>query len=335
MPLLDVADSTYQGLVGPLKAEVLRNPNVKSVTIAHATPGIGVSELSSTMLAVAGKEKEGEYEYNWYEIDENYVPTMGMTMAAGRNFDGPSDIGNILINEEAAKRFGFATAEDAVGKQVTFYDWRTKKHSTVIGVIRNFYQRSPKENHLPMMFVFNPQGRYFAARMETTDVAGTLKSIKETWDRVFPGEPFVYYFASDRFDEQYRADVQFGQVMGTFSVLAVIIACLGLFGLSSYTIIQRRKEIGIRKVLGASINQVVQLLSGGYVKIILVASILALPLAWFAANNWLEGYTVRIDLNAWMFVAPMLFILSTALITVSFQTIRSALVNPAKSLKEE
>jgi putative ABC transport system permease protein len=335
MPLLDVKDSVYAGMVGPLKTEMLRNPAIKSVTMTHAMPGIPSSEMNTTMLAEVGREKAGEYEYTWFEIDENFVSTMGMTIVAGRDFKTSKEDGNVLINEEAAKLFGFASAEDAVGRRINFWDWRTKGHSTIVGVIKNFYQRSPKEAHLPMIFRHNFRGRYFTAHLETTDVSGTITSIKETWEKVFPGEPFTYFFVDERFDQQYRSDVQFGQVMGTFSVLAVIIACLGLFGLSSYTIIQRRKEIGIRKVLGASVSQVVRLLSGGYVKIIIIASLVALPIAWYTADNWLAGYSVRISLNTWMFAAPVLFILATALLTVSFQTIRSALLNPAKSLKDE
>ena len=335
MPLIDLSDSAYAELVGPLKSEMMSNPSVQSVTMTDAMPGLPISEMSTTMLSVVGKKAEGEYEYYWHEADENFVSTMGMTIAAGRDFKSNTEFGNILINEEAAKRFGFAKAEDALGSQISFYDWRTKEQSNVIGVVKNFYQRSPKEEHIPMVFVFNSQGKYFTAHLETTDLAATVSGLKDSWSKIFPGEPFTYFFADDRFDQQYRADVQFGEVMATFSILAVIIACLGLFGLSSYTIVQRRKEIGIRKVLGASIAQVVQLLSGGYLKIIVLSSLLAVPIAWLTVDNWLSGYTIRITLNAWMFGVPVILILATALITVSFQTIRSALVNPAKSLKDE
>jgi putative ABC transport system permease protein len=260
---------------------------------------------------------------------------MKMSVVAGRDFVN-QDYGNVLINEEAAQRFGYAKPEDAIGTQITFYDWRTKKHSTIVGVVKNFYQRSPKETHLPMMFMYNnAHCRFFTARLETKDIAGAIASLKDSWGKIFPGEPFNYFFADDNFDQQYHTDVQFGNVMATFSTLAIVIACLGLFGLSSYTILQRRKEIGIRKVLGASIAQVVTLLSGSYLKIILVAALLAVPISWLAVDNWLAGYTVRINMTVWMFAIPILLILVTALVTVSFQTIRSALVNPATSLKDE
>jgi len=335
MPLIDMSDSAYAALLKPLKNEVMRNSFVKSVTMTDAMPGIPVSEMNTSTFSAVGKQGNGQYEYYWYEVDENFVETMGMAMAAGRDFERDSEYGNVVINEEAALRFGYHNPADAVGTKITLRDWRTKEYSTIVGVVKNFYQLSPKEEHIPMVFVYNTMCKYLTAHLETTNIGEAVDDLKATWAKNFPGEPFTYFFTDDKFDQQYLADVQFGEVMATFSVLTVIIACLGLFGLSSYTILQRRKEIGIRKVLGASISQVVTLLSGGYLKIILISSILALPLAWLAIDNWLSGYTVRINMTVWMFVVPVILILATALITVSFQTIRSALVNPAKSLKEE
>lgn len=335
MPRLEISDSVYNSMLGPLKSQVMQNPAVKSVTMADAVPGISTTELNSTSFSLLGKEQEGEYEYFWYEVDADFVKTMGMTMAAGRDFEKDPEFGNVLINEETSNRLGFLKPEDAIGAKLSFYDWRTKQPAVVVGVVKNFYQLSPKEDHVPMMFVYNTQVQYLAAHLETEDMANTLAGLKATWSKVFPGEPFTYFFVDDHFEQQFRSDIQFGQVMGTFTLLAVIIACLGLFGLSSYTILQRRKEIGIRKVLGANVTKVVRLLSGSYVKVVLMSSLLALPIAWFAVDNWLAAYTTRIELNVWMFVIPALSILLLALVTVSFQTIRSALVNPAISLKDE
>jgi putative ABC transport system permease protein len=335
-PQMDVADSIFLSKYTAFKNDVIQRASVKSVAVSESFPGIPVTEMSTTTVGVVGNEEQsGRYEYYWYAIDEGFVPTMSMNMSAGRNFESTSDVGNMLINEEAAKRLGFEKPEDAIGAQLTFVDWRTQKPVRVVGVIKNFYQRSPKEVHLPMLFVYSQRGRYFNFKYSATNVNDLMTSVKESWDKVFPGELFNYSFIDERFDQQYRTDVQFGRVMGTFSTLAVIIACLGLFGLSSYTIVQRRKEIGIRKVLGASAGQIVRLLSSTYVKTIFVASLLALPVAWLAVNNWLSGYTTRINLNAWIFIVPVLIILVTALITVGFQTFRSAMANPANSLKQD
>lgn len=335
MPQVNVSDSLFKSRYNVLKIEAMRDPAVKSLAISGALPGVAVPELNTSRFAVIGKDKDNRYTYYWYMTDEDFAETMGIQFVTGRDFESKSDAGNAIINESAARLLGFEKPEDAIGAQFDFVDWRTSKPAVIIGVFKNFYQRAPKEEHLPMILMYNDRGDYLTAHFTTENIKGSVDNLKQAWDKVFPGEVFNYYFVDESFDQQYRADVQFGNVMGTFSVLAVMIACLGLFGLSSYTILQRRKEIGIRKVLGATISQVVTLLSGSYLKIILVSSALALPISWLAIDNWLSGYTVRISMTVWMFVIPVVLILVTALITVSFQTIRSALVNPAKSLKED
>jgi putative ABC transport system permease protein len=334
-PRMDVEDSVFMSRYSSFKNLVMQNSSVQSIAVSESFPGIPVTEMSTTGISVVGRQgNAGEFIYYWYAMDEDFIPTMNMTLAAGRNFQ-PSDIGNMLINEEAAKQLGFQKPEDAVGAQLTFIDWRTQKPVTVIGVVKNFYQRSPKEVHLPMAFPYSQRGRYFTFRFNTANVQELLASVKQEFENSFSGDPFNYSFIDQRFDQQYRSDVQFGRVMGTFSLLAVIIACLGLFGLSSYTIVQRRKEIGIRKILGASVPEIVSLLSGSYVKIVFLSSLIALPIAWLTVNNWLSGYTTRIALNVWIFVIPVIVILATALITVGFQTIVSATANPANALKQE
>lgn len=336
LPAMDVPDSVQTSLMNSFKTEVMRESAVQSVSISLAYPGIPVTELNTNTLSIIGREADaGEYTYYWYNIDQHFAKTMGIQLAAGRGFESDSENGNILINEEAARLLGFMKPEDALGAQINFVDPRTEKNSIIIGVLKNFYQRSPKEEHLPMMFPFSKRGRYVTVRLNTTDPRDVIASVENAWAKVFPGDVFSYSFVNEKYDQQYRADVQFGQVVATFSALAVVIACLGLFGLSSYTIVQRRKEIGIRKVLGASISQIVSLLSGGYIRIIFTASIIALPVAWFVVDNWLAEYSVRISLNAWMFIGPVLLILCTALLTVGVQTVRSALINPANSLKDE
>lgn len=335
MPRIEGSDSLFRERYLSLKGEVVRDPTVVSTAISGGTPGMSISEMNTSRWQLAGQTSEsGRYTYYWHFVDEDFIKTMGMKVIAGRDFEGSNEYGNILVNETTASALGFEKPEDAVGARLN-WNWSETKTATIIGVIKNFYQRSPKEEHLPVMYLYLPRGGTFTAHFNTTDMNASVDNLKKAWEKVFPGEIFSYSFLDEKFDQQYRSDIQFGQVVGTFSVLAVIIACLGLFGLSSYTILQRRKEIGIRKVLGASISQVVTLLSGSYLKIVLIASVLALPIAWYAINNWLSGYTVRIDLTLWMFLVPVITILVTALITVSFQTVRSALVNPAISLKDE
>lgn len=335
MPQVNISDSLFASRYSVFKTEALSDPSIKSVSVSDGVPGIDINELNTSRFTLQGHDNDGRYNYYWYFVDEDFAETMGLQFAEGRDFESKSDAGNVLINETTAKLLGFAKPEEALGAQISFHDWRTNKPAVVIGVFKNFYQLSPKDEHLPMILMYRDRGSFATAHFNSNHMKASVERLRATWDRVFPGEAFNYFFVDENFDRQYRADIQFGNVMATFSVLAVIIACLGLFGLSSYTILQRRKEIGIRKVLGASITQVVTLLSGSYLKIIVTSAIFALPVGWYAVDNWLSGYKVRINMTVWMFALPILLILFTALITVSVQTIRSALVNPAKSLKEE
>ena len=186
-----------------------------------------------------------------------------------------------------------------------------------------------------MVFRFSERADFITVRIKTEDMSSAVSTIKTTFQKNFPNSTFDYFFVDEMYDRQYRAEVQFGQVVVTFSIFAVVIACLGLFGLSSYTISQRTKEIGIRKVLGASVAQIVSLLSGSFIRVVMIAAVLALPLAWWAMREWLSNYAVRIDLNVWIFVIPVAAITMIALATVSFQTFRSAIANPVSSLKQE
>jgi len=332
------SDSVFQSSFHSMKTELLRNPNVKMVARSESLPGLSLHELSSTMLSRYGQNQHGngEYEYYYFYIDADFIPTLGMKLVAGRNFEeDKSNEDYVIINEAAAQRLGFVNPQEAVGTKLTFKTRGDAQYSIVIGVMKNFYQRSPKEDHIPMLFAYTEGASYFSIRLNTQDVHQTMATVQHTWSQVFPNTLFHYFFLDEKYDQQYQSDARFGQVIATFSLLAVCIACLGLFGLSSFTILQRTKEIGIRKVLGASVSQIVRLLSQDFVIIVLIAALLAIPVAYFAMEQWLSGYSVRIHLNPWMFAIPVLIILLIALLTVSTQTIRTALSNPTHSLRQE
>ena len=336
-PNVDMPDSLYQVAYETLKTELLRRPSVQQVAGAGSLPGISLHELSTTnnVKRVGHENEGGSYNYYAFNIDADFIAAMGMKLAAGRNFtNDDSGTDKVIINEEAVHRLGFANVEEAIGSRITYYSQRGKP-SEVIGVLANYYQRSPKEEHIPMVFSYDNYASYFALRLKTNQPSEVIAEVKQVWEKVYPDNIFHYFFLDDQYNQQYRADAQFGMVMGTFSALAVFIACLGLFGLSSFTIVQRTKEIGIRKVLGASVTQIVTLLSKDFARVILIAALLALPVAYFAMDAWLSNYAVRIDLNAWIFVLPVAIILLLALGTVSVQTIRSALSNPSQALKQE
>ncbi len=336
-PRVDAVDSLYKTSFQSLKSELLRNPDIQKIGRSDALPGLSLHELSTTMFRRLGEEKgKGNYEYYYFPIDADFISTLGMKLVVGRNFeDGSANRDQVIINEEAVLRLGYANAEAAIGGRITFRTRNEVEYSTIIGVLKNFHQRSPKEKHIPMLFYYNERLDYLTIRLNGAHIDESIKSVKMAWDRVFPHALFNYFFLDETYNKQYQSDSRLGQLIATFSGLAVFIACLGLFGLSSYTIVQRSKEIGIRKVLGASINQIVRLLSQDFVKVVVIASVLAMPIAYFAIDEWLSTYSIRIKLNIWMFTLPVFAILLMALLTVSVQTIKTAVANPANSLKQE
>ncbi|HEX8039324.1 MAG TPA: ABC transporter permease [Chryseosolibacter sp.] len=334
----NVPDSLAKLASESLRAELLKNPQIVSVARAESLPGIDIQEVSTTMvLPIGSNKKQGEgYVYYYIGVDAGFVSTLKLKFAAGRNFeDSRPNNDAVILNEEAVRMLGFSSAEEAVGSMVTFRTRAGTGGSTIIGVLKNFYFRSPKEAHLPMLFYYRETSDYFALNVRSADVQHTLASVEAVWKKVYPNAVFDYFFLNERYDQQYRADAQFGKVMAAFSALTIFIACLGLFGLSSYTITQRTKEIGIRKVLGCSVMGIVRLLSIDFAKTVFIAALIALPVAWFAMQQWLSNYAVRITLSAWVFILAVAAIMLLGLLTVSSQTIKTATNNPVNSLKQE
>ena len=333
---LDRRDSIFQRTSEALKNELTKDPSIKTVARSEAVPGL-LQELSTTSFKRLGEPENNKgYLYYFFRADAEYVKALNMTFIAGRNFiAGALNEDQVIINEEAVRMLGFSSADEAVGSKITFNTRGDAVGSTIIGVLKNFYYRSPKEEHLPMLFYYGEPADYFTLRVKTDDMKATVSSVASAWRKIYPDAVFEYYFLDEKYDQQYRADTQFGKVMAAFSGLIIFIACLGLFGLSSYTITQRAKEIGIRKVLGASVSEIVHLLSLNFAKTVLIAALIALPVAYFLMEQWLSNYFVRISLNAWIFVFAVAVILLLATVTVSFQTIKSAVANPVDSLKQE
>jgi putative ABC transport system permease protein len=338
-PDKDQADSIYQSKYHSFKTELLRDHSIQSISQSQSIPGSNVNEMSTTQSVFqVGKDKNsGSFNYYHYAIDADFISTLGMKLIEGRNFEaGMKNQDLVLINEEACASLGFQTPQQAVGSKITYYTRWPGEPSMVIGVVKNFYQRSPKEKQVPMVLrYYSGFSSYVALKVKTTNMKETIEFAKSKWDNLFPSSPFSYFFLDEKYNQQYKADAQFGKVMATFSIIAVVIACLGLFGLSSFTILQRTKEIGIRKVLGGSVAQIVQLLSRDFIKWVLFATVLAIPLAFLLVRQWLLGYAVRIELNAWMFIVPLLVIAIVSILTVSLQTFKAANANPVSSLKVE
>jgi putative ABC transport system permease protein len=275
-------------------------------------------------------------QYRVIGIDYDFLDSYGLKVIAGRNFskEFSTDPKAVLMNEAAAKLMGFAKPEAALNKQVDFWG----ETYTVVGVVANHHQESLQEDYDVHIFRLIPDSQnYYSLKLEagSENLNQIINNAQAKWAQFFPGNPFEYFFLDEHFDKQYKSDKQFGQVFGVFAVLAILVACLGLFGLASFVTTQRTKEIGIRKVLGASISSILMLLSKDFVKLVLIAFLIATPITYYLLKKWLENYAFQTSISPWMFILPGLLILIIALLTVSTQTVKAATDNPVKSLRSE
>jgi putative ABC transport system permease protein len=268
-------------------------------------------------------------------IDYEFFPTFSIKLLAGRNFSEEhrtDQLNTVIINEEASKVLGFESPEKAVGKNLVFFEGKKE----IIGVVNNYHQESLKRVIKPTYYSLLPRALdYFAVSIPSGDLPNSISVIKEQWTKVFNDNPFEYFFLDDFFNEQYREDQKFRSVFTIFTALSIFIACMGLFGISSHMIMQRTKEIGIRKILGATLINILRLLSGQYLKLVLVAFLLAIPISYLTMTKWLDNFAFKINLEWWMFIIPLTAILLITLTTISFQSIRTSLMNPVKSLRSE
>ena len=318
------------------KNEIAKLNGVKSASFAGYLPVSNSSRSDNTYSTEpVMNEKNGFNMQNW-NIDYNYIPTMGMEIIKGRNFSPEfgADSSAMIINESTAKVLGF---ENPIGKKVyssTGPDGVSISYN-IIGVVRNFNYESLRKNVGPLSFQLGNNRWASAYRVSTADIAGLLKSVESKYKEMAPGMPFSYEFLDESFDHMYREEQRVGKVALTFSLLAVLIACLGLFGLATYMAEQRTKEIGVRKVLGASVPDVVSMLSKDFLKLVFISFVIAVPVSWWGMNKWLQDFAYRISIGWWIFIAAGVIAMLIALFTVSFQAIKAALANPVKSLRTE
>jgi len=315
--------------------QMLQDPRIVNATASYYKPA-GPSYYNNALAYPQGNDHliVNGVEYH---VDENYIPTLSMKMVSGRNFsrDFATDSTAIILNETAAHALGWNDM-NAVGKTVMRQnsDRGANIPFHVVGVVKNFNFKSLHEAISPLYMTLQPEGGLIF-KIKTTDVAGLLSTMKKQWDSYNTGEPFSYNFMDELFNKVYSSEQKTADILNIFSVLIILVACLGLFGLVTYTAEQRTKEIGIRKVLGASVGQVTRMLSKEFLKLVLIASVIAFPVAWWAMNKWLQSFAYRTNISWWIFVVAGIVVLAIALITVSFQAIKAALANPVKSLRSE
>ncbi len=327
-------DYRVQKSLDYIKSEFLKHPAVQKIGASRATPGDFFPNAGTTVEGPSGEMiTKGPA---LYAIDEDFIPTYDMTIVAGRNYsrDFPLDsTHSMLFNEAAAKLFGYANPEDIVGKK--FKQWG--REGVVIGVVQDFNYVSLHKDVEPLALRYSTwySTSMLSLKLNTTEYQRTLSELEDIWNQVAPHRPFVAHFSDTNFDEQYETDTRFGTVFTIFSGLAMFVACLGLLGLTIYSTAQRSKEIGVRKVLGASTQRIVALLSWDFIKLFSVSLVLSIPTSLFLMSRWLEGFAYRVEIGWEVFGFATAVTLIISLVTMSFKTISAALSNPAEILKDE
>lgn len=334
-----VIDYGYDGKVGQklnyIKKQFLNHSDVEKVSASRATPG----DFFPNAGTGVADPVSGEIVYKSpaiYEIDRDFIPTYSMKMVAGRNFSKDfllDSINSLILNESAAKLFGYPNPEDIIGK--SFEQWG--REGKVIGVVENFNYVSLHDEVEPLSLRYGIwyNTSVLSLKLNSNDYSKTLSELEEIWYNVAPHRPFDTRFVDQSFNKQYESDARFGSIFTIFSGLAIFVACLGLFGLTIYSTAQRNKEIGVRKVLGASVGRIVTLLSKDFVRLFIISLVISVPLSWYVMNNWLDGFAYRIALGLEVYAIAAFITLIVAFLTMSFKTVKAALANPVDSLKDE
>ncbi len=313
----------------------LLNLEINNISFSLAVPGSEDRLGSTNSVSLIGASQAQNYNFYIYAIDDGFTDLFDIKMLAGENFNQEkNNDGKIIVNEESLRLWEIPNPEDAIGRKVDF--WGIER--TIIGVVKDFHQTSVKVPLLPLIFRYSSVSRGFWNYVSidvSSKASDQLSQIKEAYKSAFPNSIFSYFFLDERYNIQYSSDENFYRVVKIITILAIFIATLGLLGLVSFTTTQRTKEIGIRKVLGASVGQILTLLSTVFLKLVLLAIVLATPLAYITANKWLTGFPYRIEISWWIIAIPVVLILSVTLISISLESIKAARRNPVEALRYE
>ncbi|HZF66273.1 MAG TPA: FtsX-like permease family protein [Chitinophagaceae bacterium] len=336
--VIPLRTSTAKELIPSFKSAAASNPTISSVGASMSYPGIFHPQDWS--MYKEGENMTSSQKVYINLVDDQFLQTLGMKPIAGRLFspDFPADtLTRFVVNEEAVKQFGFASAEEAIGKWLAF-DWQGEQMQyTIVGVVKNFHFKDLHEKIEPFAFrVHGSAGfNYLLAHVKAGSLDQSLSFLENTWKKLNPNEPFEYSFLDLDFQKNYEAESRQASLINYFTVIAIIISCLGLFGLATFTAEQRTKEIGIRKVLGASVAGLVGLLSKDFLKLVAIAVLIASPVAWYFMNQWLQNFAYRSPIPWQLFVLTSFLAMFIAFVTIAFQAIRAALANPVSNLRTE
>jgi len=324
------------------KSELKRSPDIVSITSGYGLPG---DLYAGDGVKTTGVEGEKDRSANVFIGDHDYAKTLGLRIIAGRDFskDMATDENEaFLINETAVKEWGFGTPEKAIGQKISWDKWSPKdtlnkiKRGKVIGVVEDFHYKSLHEKVTASVIQIYPEVVFaVAVKLRTADIKNTIAYINNVWGKFVPQFPLDYKFMDETYATMYKAEAKLSDLLWIFTIMAIVVGCMGLFGLAAFSAEQRTKELGIRKVLGANAFDIVGLLSKNFLVLVLIASLIAFPIAWWAMNSWLKDFPYRVNISWWVFGIAIIAALAIALLTVSFQAIKAALANPVKSLRTE
>ena len=307
--------------------------NVNQVSLSGSVPGAGNPSAYSEIENTKGELQKANLDL--YFVDFDYIPLYNMKVVAGRAFsrDFMTDTTQAMVlNEAAVKMFGYTSPEQAIGKQ--FKQWG--REGKIVGVIKDFHFRSLQQQIKPLsMRIEEGSMDYLSVSLKTSNLQSSLTTIEKAYQNAIPNQPYSYYFLDEFFNRQYKSEEKFGTLFLNFSLLAIFISCLGLLGLASYSTMQRTKEIGIRKVLGASVPNILSLLSKDFLKLVVISFFVAIPVAAYFMHKWLSDFAYRISISWWVFALAMLIALTVAFLTIAFQALKAATSNPTKSLRTE
>ena len=322
-------DNNFPGRQDAIEQSLAQLPSVKSFTYNNFLP-LTIGGTSAD-LSWEGKPEKLVVSTAPLVVGYDYAATLGITMKEGRDFSRsfPTDSGAYIINETAARTMGM---QHPVGKEISFWNGKGK----IIGVMKDFHFTSMHENISPLVMMLAPRNNNFMMlRLGKGEVGAEVAAVAAIFKKLNPGYPFEYHFLDETFDNMYRSETMLKQLAGIFALVAVLISCMGLFGLSVFTAEERKKEIGIRKILGASVLNVTTLLSREFLRLVIFGILLATPVSWYLMSNWLSGFAYHAPLSAWIFIGAALLAMLIAVATVSFQSVKAALANPVQALKSE
>ncbi len=337
-----VKDSITYSKSGILASELRQIPMVNSLAKSSEIPGKLISFRSDTRKN--GLDKEANNSTFIYQIDEQFLSTFDIPLAAGVNFQladstniFTSNNNKVLVNESLVQSYGFQTADEAVGQDIKFKFGPVEHKAKIIGVVKNYHQRSLKEDYDPILYYYPTftNWNYYSLNITTTDWQETIRMLEDKQKEIFADNAFEYFFLDEYFDRQYRSEQQFSQVCQLIAALAIFVAFLGFFGLSTLILTQRTKEIGIRTILGANTTSILLLISRDFVKMLLIANVVALPLIIYFGNNWLDNFAFNIGLGWQVFVIPIVGLLCIVFLIISLQLYRTAVLSPIHSLRSE